>query len=171
MSARPVFEDLVESYSAEIFAYVWRLTRDPQDAEDCLQESFARAFKAFDRLNGNANARAWLYRIATNTTFTYLKKRRHQNGQIVEADLNLASPGDGPAEAASRRETLAAVARAVEGLPARQQAALVMRKYQELSYPEIAQALGCSEDAARANVYQALKSLRGSLGGHFDGQG
>jgi len=162
------FDKLVELHSAEIFAYVWRLTRDPQDAEDCLQESFARAYKAFGRLNGNANARAWLYRIATNTTFTFLKKRKHENGRIVEMDPDFFSSGDGPAENASRRETFAAVARAVEGLPARQQAALVMRKYQELSYAEIAQTLGCSEDAARANVYQAIKRLRSTLEGHFE---
>jgi RNA polymerase sigma-70 factor (ECF subfamily) len=60
----------------------------------------------------------------------------------------------------AERTQLAAVKRAVMTLPQRQQAALMMRKYQELDYSEIAAALDCSEDAARANVYQALKKLR-----------
>ena len=154
------FERLVEAHSREIFAYLWRLTRDPQDAEDCLQETFLRAYKAYGRLNGAANQRAWLYRVATNTTFTFLTGRRRDQARAEALDPDRASGGAGPSETVALQETLEEVARAVERLPARQRAALVMRKYQELEYPEIAQALDCSEGAARANVYQAIRRLR-----------
>src|SRR3990172_516158 len=133
------FERLVEAHSREIFAYLWRLTRDPQDAEDCLQEAFLRAYKAYGRLNGAANQRAWLYRVATNTTFTFLARRRRDQARSEELDTERTSGALGLAETTAWQETLAEVARAVERLPARQRASLVMRKYQELEYPEIAQ--------------------------------
>ncbi len=154
------FERLVEAHSPEIFAYLWRLTRDPQDAEDCLQETFLRAYKAYGRLNGAANQRAWLYRVATNTTLTFLTRRRRDQARAEELDPDRTSGGAGLSDVVVMQETLEEVARAVERLPARQRAALVMRKYQELEYPEIAQVLGCSQEAARANVYQALRRLR-----------
>jgi RNA polymerase sigma-70 factor (ECF subfamily) len=69
----------------------------------------------------------------------------------------------GVPEAAERRERLRRVDEAVQRLPAKQRAALMMRKYQELPYPEIGAALGCSAASARANVYQALRRLRGWL--------
>src|SRR3989304_4722256 len=152
MTHRPPFDALIEKHSAEIFAYVWRLARNPQDAEDCLQETFLRAFRAYDRLTHADNLRAWLDRIDTNTTFAFLKKGGRESGRLVEVDPELVEHGDGPAEAVMQRETLRELARAVDRLPARQQAALVLRNYQQMSYSEIASALNCSEEAARANV-------------------
>ena len=70
------------------------------------------------------------------------------------------SAGPGTAQKAAQRQLLAAVAAAVEGLPPQQRAALILRKYQEQSYTDIAAILACTEAAARANVYQALKRLR-----------
>jgi len=123
------------------------------------------AIGMLDRLTHADNLRAWLYRIATNTTFAFLKKRGRENGRLVEVDPELVEHGDGPAEAVMQRETLRELARAVDRLPARQQAALVLRNYQQMSYSEIASALNCSEEAARANVYQALKKLRSEVEG------
>ncbi len=158
------FETLVDAHSAEIFGYLWRMVRDEADAQDCLQEAFLRAYRAYDRLDGRANQRAWLYRIATNVALTHLKRRGREAERRVPLALDLRADGPSPGEAALRRETLAAVAAAVERLPQQQRAALILRKYQALSYPEIAKTLGCSEEAARANVYQAIKKLRSELG-------
>lgn len=155
----PDFETLVEKHSAEIFAYLYRLTRDEAEAQDCLQEAFVRAYRAYARLERGANYRAWLYRIAGNVAFTHLKRRsreRQRQIALTEAVAGAASPG----EAVLQRETLAALAAAVERLPAQQRAALILRHYQSLSYREVAAALQCSEAAARANVYQAVQRLR-----------
>jgi RNA polymerase sigma-70 factor (ECF subfamily) len=142
---------------------LWRLARDPADAQDCLQETFLRAYKAYGRLHNTAHLRAWLYRIASNVAFTHLKRRRREAARTHPLDPDRAGSGPGPAEALARSETLRAVAAEVERLPDQQRAALILRKYQELGYAEIAATLGCSEAAARANVYQALKKLRVSL--------
>ena len=164
MNSMPDFEALVEAYSAELFGYVWRMLRDTADAEDCLQETFLRAYRSFVRLRPDTNHRAWLYKIATNTTRTRLKQRGRIAARTIDLDPDLQSDKSLPAEQIDQRQLIQAVARAVEALPDQQRAALIMRKYQELSYAEIAAALDCAEESARANVYQALKKLRAQFG-------
>lgn len=168
----PDFESLIQTHSAAVFGYLWRLLRDEADAEDCLQETYLRAFRAYPRLRaaGHTNPTAWLYRIATNTARTHQRQRARTASRTAEMDPVLAAGGAGTAELAERRETLAAVARAVEALPYQQRAALILRKYQSLSYAEIAATLDCTEAAARANVYQAVRKLRLLIGDGTLGQ-
>jgi RNA polymerase sigma-70 factor (ECF subfamily) len=165
MNSMPDFETLVEAHSTELFAYVWRMLRDTADAEDCLQETFLRAYRSFARLRPDTNHRAWLYKIATNTTRTHLRQRGRIAARTIDLDPDLQSDKSPPGEQVDQRQLIQAVARAVEALPDLQRAALIMRKYQELSYAEIAAALDCTEESARANVYQALKKLRVQFAG------
>jgi RNA polymerase sigma-70 factor (ECF subfamily) len=164
MNSIPDFETLVEAHSAELFAYVWRMLHDTADAEDCLQETFLRAYRSFARLRPDTQHRAWLYKIATNTARTHLKQRGRIATRTLDLDPDLQSDKSSPADQVDQRQLIKTVARAVEALPDQQRAALIMRKYQELSYAEIAAALDCTEESARANVYQALKKLRAQLG-------
>jgi RNA polymerase sigma-70 factor, ECF subfamily len=157
------FESLIERHSAEIFSYLWRLLHYDMDAEDCLQETFLRAFRAFPRLAVDANHRAWLYRIATNLAFTHLKRRNSLAAQTADVDPDRLSTPVDFSSGLEREEILAEVLQAVISLPEKQRAALLMRKYQGLEYAEIAQVLRCSQTAARAGVYQALKKLRTQL--------
>jgi RNA polymerase sigma-70 factor (ECF subfamily) len=156
----PDFDALVEKHSAEIFAYLYRFTRDEAEAQDCLQDTYLRAYRAYARLDGRANQRAWLYRIATNVALTHLRRRTREHHRRAALDDELADGQASPSEVVIRKERLAALAAAVERLPAQQRAALILRQYQALSYRAVAQALHCSEAAARANVYQALQKLR-----------
>ena len=154
------FEALVEAHSGEIFAYVWRLLRDTADAEDCLQETFLRAYRAFSRVKAGSNYRAWLYKIATNTARTQGKQRGRINARTIDLDPDLEADRSSPPERVEQRQLIEAVTQAVETLPHQQRAALIMRQYQALSYDDIAAALDCTTEAVRANVYQALKKLR-----------
>src|SRR5512140_3804374 len=105
------FEDLVNQHSAEIFAYVWRMLRDTPDAEDCLQETFLRAYRAYARLPIDANHRAWLYKIATNTARTHIKRRSRDQHRMIDLDLDLSSTDQSsPLERVARREQLALIA-------------------------------------------------------------
>lgn len=160
---KPDFEELVERHSAEIFAYVWRMLRDTGDAEDCLQETFLRAFRSYGRVRAGTNYRAWLYKIATNAARSHWKRRKRDETHTLDLDLEVQAAGMPVADRVEQKTLLAAVARAVKALPDQQRAALIMRKYQELSYAEIAAALECTEAAARANVYQAVKKLQTRL--------
>jgi RNA polymerase sigma-70 factor (ECF subfamily) len=154
------FDTVIDRYGKEIFAYLWRILHGQEDAEDCLQEVFLRAFKAFDRLDRDANIRAWLYKIATNTAISFRKKRSRVESQELLVDFDHLSSDPSPDDRLEWKERLAALLAAIDELPDRQRSALVLRKYQALSYPEISEILGCSQEAARANVYQAMKKLR-----------
>ncbi|HEY42920.1 MAG TPA: RNA polymerase sigma factor [Anaerolineae bacterium] len=160
MVSKPDFNTLVEAHSGEIFAYLWRMMGETVDAEDCLQETFLRAFRGYARLVSGSNYRAWLYKIATNVARTQFTRRKRETMRRVEIDPAHLQSGDSLLDELDRREMLSAVMEAVEGLPYKQRASFMMRKYQGLGYDVIASVLGGTEDAARANVYQALKKLR-----------
>jgi len=157
------FDALVERHQDEVYRYLVRMTRDEQAARDLLQETFLRAFRAFDRLDERAARRAWLYRIAHNACLNYLTRRRPADPlDDLPGELR-GSRADDPAAIAEGRETLRAVERALALLPPRQRAALLLRRVQDLSYDEVAAALGCSPETARAHVYQAIRAVRRRL--------
>jgi RNA polymerase sigma-70 factor (ECF subfamily) len=155
MPSKDRLEAWVESYGREIHAYLWRMLGDLQEAEDCLQETYLRAWKAPDR-GAIHNPRAWLYAVAGNVARSELRRRARESDR--QAKL-------GPDTGDGRRlpEQVAAIRQAVERLPQRQREALLLRRYQGLSYAEIAAVTGGSAEAARANVYQAMQKLRREL--------
>src|SRR5213594_380356 len=153
--------ELAERYRPEILAYLVRLTGNEHDAQDACQDAFLRAQGALGRLAPDSNVRAWLYRIATNSARSAARWRARRTARTVDLDL------DGlPARAGSspeNREELRRVAQAVQALPPKQRAALMLRRFHGLDYDAIATSLGGNEAAARANVYQAVKRLRAAL--------
>jgi RNA polymerase sigma-70 factor (ECF subfamily) len=159
MSTKPDFNDLVEAHSSELYAYLWRLLGDEDEAQDCLQDTFLRAFRAYGRAEAS-HLRAWLYKIATNSARSHWARASKRNNRQTALYDEVPTREKGVEAHVMERISLAEVKAAVDALPARQRAALLMRKYQQLEYSEIATALACTEQAARANVYQALKKLR-----------
>ena len=162
-SGRPpgYFGELVDMHQTEILRYLRRLTANHTTAEDLFQDTFLRAFGGFNRLRPGSNHRAWLYRIATNL---FLNHRR-AGGRRAEVALPPGLPATGPSpstvhEGAVARDQLRV---AIGGLPRRQRAAFVQRQLHGLSYREVGTVLGCTEAAARANVYQAVRRLRREL--------
>ena len=158
----PRFETLIERHHDEIFHYLWHMLRDSRlDAADITQETWIRAWQAYDRLRKDSNVRAWLYRIATNCALSALKRSRRE--------VSLAEQGELPAAEGSPEEIMApvellelAMAQIVE-LPPRQRAAVLLRYGREMSYGEIAAVMRCSGESARANVSLGLRRLRREL--------
>lgn len=157
---KPQFDILVDAHAAEIYRYLWRMLQNEQDVEDCLQDAFLKAYLAYDRLENSANFRAWLYRIAGNTARTRLRGRL-RTGILLSEDMS--DSGIPVEQLAQNQQQLEAVKDAIETLPHKQREALILRKYQELSYEEISTILDTSVEGARANVYQGLKKLRTQL--------
>ena len=155
------FGELVDRHQTEILRYLRRLTGDPTVAEDLFQDTFLRAFGRFSRLRTDSNHRAWLYRIATNLFLNHRRARgrRHE----VALTPELPSNGPSPATVQDGSSAVAALRLAIGQLPRRQRAAFVQRQLHGLSYREVGAALGCTEAAARANVYQAVRRLRREL--------
>jgi RNA polymerase sigma-70 factor (ECF subfamily) len=158
------FDDLLTRHKTELYRYAVRLTRNRTDADDLYQETLLKAYRAFGRLDGAANHRAWLYRIATNTFLS--DRRRSGPSRALDEPLHVAGPGERSDYAADldARELLREVAAFVSRLPVKQRGALILRKYHGVGYAEIAARLECSEGAARVNVYEALRKLRDRFG-------
>ncbi len=165
------FETLIEQYHDEIFRYLWRITANSgkgeawTDPEDLTQEVFLRAYQGFQRLRPDSNYRAWLYKIATNCAYTAFKRLRRHGLEVSfsedgPADSIPWQDGANPYQVVARRERLASIQQHIDNLPVKQRAALLLRYINEMEYGEIAQVLECSEDSARANVYQAVRRLR-----------
>lgn len=166
----PTFEALVERHSAEIHAYLWRLLRDPELASDVLQDTFLRAWRAFPRLKHRDHLRAWLYTIATNRARTLRKARARRESGLAGVSDEQPDPRASVAAQAADRDLRRRVLAAVERLPAKQRQALVLRRYQELGYDEIAAIMGGSREAARTNVHLAQERLRKWLSDIDEGQ-
>ncbi len=165
------FEELNERHHDEIFAYLWRLLgndgrRDAAtDVEDLTQDVFLRAFDSFVGLRPNSNHRAWLYKIATHCAYTQLRRIKHRRDKLSSLKHSTAELETASEISISRKDMEQRVRALVNELPAKQKACVTLRYLQDLDYPEIAQILSCSQESARANVYQAIRHLRLALEG------
>jgi RNA polymerase sigma-70 factor (ECF subfamily) len=157
---RLTFDDLVNRYQTEMYRYAMQLTRNRADADDLYQETLIKAYRAFDRLDAGANYRAWLYRIATNTFLTSLRRVRREAPLDEAAETAVPDESGDRAARLDARDLLREVSAFVNLLPAKQRIALILRKYHGLGYREIAANLETSEGAARANVHEAMRKLR-----------
>jgi RNA polymerase sigma-70 factor (ECF subfamily) len=154
---RRAFGDLARTYRSRIFAICYRYTGNREDAEDLVQDVLLRAFRGLPGFRGEARFRTWLYRIAVNACLNWIAVQRRP-GEPLPPDV--VDPAPTPAERFSRRESAAGIRRAVSKLPDRQRMTLLLRVYEELSYREISEVMGCPTGTAKANFFFALKNLR-----------
>jgi RNA polymerase sigma factor (sigma-70 family) len=149
----PPFQLFLDTHRDE----VWRLlvrSMGPLDAEDCFQETFIAALRAYPRLKDGSNLRAWVLTIAGRKAIDAHRARSRREVPVAEPDA-LDERAHRPA--AERDEELWM---AVESLPERQRSAIVLRCVGDMRHRDIAAAMGCSEDAARRSLHEGLSKLR-----------
>jgi RNA polymerase sigma-70 factor (ECF subfamily) len=186
LTAKPAADELageLEQHRAELTAYCYRMLASPFEAEDAVQETFVRAWRGFDRFEGRAALRSWLYRIATNVCLDMLNGRERRArpmdlgpaGEPEAANLTtlpeatwiqpmpdgLVVPAEGdPAEVAVTRETLRlALVAALQHLPPRQRAVLILCEVLRWKASEVAELL----ETTVASVNSALQRARATL--------
>ena len=166
--------DELEQYRSELTAYCYRMLASPFEAEDAVQETFIRAWRALDRFEGRAALRSWLYRIATNVCLDMLRGRERRARPMdlgparepIEANLNTLpevtwiQPLPDPAEAAVERDTIRlAFVAALQHLPPRQRAVLILSEVLRWQAAEVAELL----DTSVPSVNSALQRARATL--------
>ena len=154
-------EELFARHHGEIFAYLVRMTRDPELAADLTQDAFVKAYRAYDSLEKPENARAWLYQIAHRVALDELRRRK------IIRFLPWTGESHGAAPSAERLvmdvHLSGDLAVALERIPERQRAALLLAELHDLTGLELAAVLGVSHVAARALLTRARESLRQAL--------
>jgi RNA polymerase sigma-70 factor (ECF subfamily) len=162
---RAALEALVRRHQQAIFKLCMRYVRDADEAADLVQRTFMRAMAKLPELRDIEVFRTWLLRIAANLALNHL--RDHARFVPEEAALAAGAPALVAPPAATRLEadeSASALRRAVAGLATKQRMTLELRIYEELSFREIAEALGTTEGAAKVNFHYAVKNLRARLG-------
>ena len=160
-SAYRFVEELFARHRNEIYAYLLRMLRDPELAADLTQDAFVKAYKAYDALEKPENARAWLYQIAHRVALDDLRRRRIVRFVPLVGEARTTSPS---AEHLAMDARLSGdLQRALERIPERQRAALLLAELHDLTGLELAAALGVSHVAARALLTRARESLRQAL--------
>ncbi|MBO0912242.1 MAG: sigma-70 family RNA polymerase sigma factor, partial [Acidobacteria bacterium] len=141
--------------------------------EDLAQEVFLRVYRSRSSYEASAKFTTWLYRIATNLGMNYVRDSRHERPENV---LNLDEPDDETGQTPDladktpnveeeilRHERLKAIREKVEALPERQKMAVLMHKYQQMDYRQIAEVLRLSESATKSLLFRAYETLRTQL--------
>jgi RNA polymerase sigma-70 factor (ECF subfamily) len=160
------FALLFEQYHAPILNYLHRMVHDRALAEDLTQDTFVKAYNALARTKPDLAFKAWLYRIATNTAISHLRR-----GKIVKW-LPFLTDRETPDEAIERSVTRSAdINEALGKLPQHYAAALLLRHYQGLSLAETAQALEITENAAKLRLFRARKAFAQVYGAAPHGTG
>lgn len=161
-AAREFVDGLFARHHAEIFAYLTRMLRDPELAADLTQDAFVKAFRAYETLEDPAHARAWLYQIAHRVALDEIRRRKIVRFLPWTGESRGSSPS---AEHLVMETRLSGdLARALDRIPERQRAALLLAEVHDLTGLELAAALGVSHVAARALLTRARESLRQALG-------
>ena len=160
-AARACVEELYAAHHAEIYSYLSRMLRDDELAADLTQETFVKAFRAFDTLIDQDRARAWLYQIAGRTALDELRRRRLV--RFVPWSGESRGVAASAEETALRGRLTGELERALATIPERQRMALLLTEVNELSGIELAEAMGVSHVAARALLTRARESLRQAL--------
>lgn len=160
----PAFEELVKKYQREVYGLACRMVMDPEEAKDLTQQAFLQAFVHIRDFRQQAQFRTWLFRIAINQCYNYLKSKKKFGEPVDIQEMTLVAEGSPEADliTSDNQRRLHA---AMEHLPAKQRAVLALKIDKGLSYQEISQILGGTAGAARVNYCQALKTLKKFLQG------
>ena len=167
------FELLLQRYRRPLINFLYRMVRDSASAEDLAQEVFLRVYRARRDYAPDAKFTTWLFRIATNLALNAIRDGRHRQLDIsIDQPLEYGEEQP-PIEVRDKapvieqqlieRDRAAMIRQAVDALPEKQRAAVLLHKYVDLDYAEIARILDCSESALKSLLFRAYEALRVEL--------
>ena len=161
---------LLEKHRGPVIHFLYRMVQNPAVAEELAQEVFLRVYKSRSSYEPTAKFTTWLFRIASHLALNWIRDGRNEKRQ---ASLDQESRDGTARQVPDRSRTaeqelvyrakLREVRQAIESLPAKQKAAVLMHKYQEMEYAAIADVLSCSESAVKSLLFRAYESLRTRL--------
>jgi RNA polymerase sigma-70 factor (ECF subfamily) len=169
------FGELVHRYGDSVLGYLIRMSGNREQAEDLFQETFKRVHEKAHTFRG-PQFKGWLFKIATRVALDGYRRGRRIKAISLNQQLDCDNPNSeqlgtialvdnscNPSEQALKAEQTEQVRRAIQLLPERQQATLILAYYQQLSYPDVAEVLGCSVGTVKTQMFRALRTLADKL--------
>ncbi len=157
----PPFSSFLEEHRVDVYRFLLAAV-GPNAADDCFQETFLSALRAYDSLRNDGNLRGWVLTIATRKALDHWRAEKHRPVPVEELPEAAGSPDVVELDGVGGDPRLW---EAVRGLPPMQRAAVLHRYVFDRSYAEVAEAIGTSEEAARANAYEGRRKLRTAMTG------
>jgi RNA polymerase sigma-70 factor (ECF subfamily) len=167
------FDYLVQKYRRPLIGFMYRMTHNAATAEELAQEVFLRVYRSRTTYTADAKFSTWLYRIATNLAANHARDTRHERPEVqVSIDepdeesgttVDVADSRSNVEQDLVREERLKAIRKHIQALPERQRTAVIMHKYQNLDYKQIAEVLKLSESATKSLLFRAYETLRERL--------
>jgi RNA polymerase sigma-70 factor, ECF subfamily len=165
------FNLLLQKYRTPLINFLYRMVRDSATAEDLAQEVFLRVYRARKQYSPSAKFTTWLFRIATNLALNSVRDNRHRQMDVSidrpveedEAPLQLPAREMRIDEHMIERDRAEFIRQAISSLPEKQRVAVLLHKYEEMDYAEIAKILECSESALKSLLFRAYETLRVQL--------
>ena len=164
LESRPgAFDLIVERHRRSVYQLCYRFVANHEDASDLSQDVFLRAYRGLKNFRGQSSIATWLYRIGVNVCLNRVTAKSFET-EPIEADRHVDTTLESPRERLIREERAVRVRSAISRLPEKQRAALILRMYHDLSHQEIADIVGSSVGAVKANVFHALQNLKKLMG-------
>ena len=167
------FNYLVQKYRRAMVSFMFRMAHNSAAAEDLAQEVFLRVYRSRENYEPSAKFTTWLYRIATNLAVNHARDTRHERPEnqvsLDEPDTDTGLTVDVADDSLTaeqrilRQERMQAIRQKVQALPERQRMAVIMHKYQQMDYRQIAEVLKLSESATKSLLFRAYETLRNQL--------
>ena len=157
------YEALVERYGGRVYNVALRITHDPDAARDCAQDAFIRAYRALHQYDPAYPFGPWLFRITTNASLNFIQRGRGREITVEELPDDPEPLEAGPELSAVRKEDVQEVLDAMALLPPAYRAALTLRHMQQLSYQEVADALGIPLGTVKTHLHRARAALKTTL--------
>ncbi len=162
--------EIYDRYSSRIYNFAYRFLKNSEAAEDATQEVFLKMLKHANQFHGDAKLSTWLFSITANWCRDYLRKSDNKAKEAEDVLLSLPAPAElAPDRNLERRENEQMIQKALTALTPEQREAILLSRYQGLSYAEIAQISGCSEGAVKTRVFRAMETLKKALAGEARG--
>ncbi len=169
------FRTLVERHSRAVYRLAHRMTGNPSDAEDVVQETFLKAYKQLGRFESRANFSTWLHRIAVNCSIDLIRSRPHREAGHDSADLEAMGGHEGgkdggeesrqhtPERLMLSTEVQERINTAMSTLSHRERAAFVLRHFEGNSIEDISRSLGLKTNATKHSIFRAVRKMRAAL--------
>ena len=164
LAGRPgAFDVIVERHRRTVYQLCYRFVGNHEDASDLSQDVFLRAYRGLRNFKGQSSLGTWLYRIGVNVCLNRVSAKVPVV-EPIDKQQHIDVRSESPSDRILRGERAGQVRAAITRLPRKQRAALILRMYHEMSHQEIANMLGSSVGAVKANVFHALQNLKKLLG-------